>query len=128
MAQNEVSLCVSAGLLTDGDGAVGFVKIAPLERHQFTFSQSTDQFQIKHGERAALLSGVKVCADVVWMEDLHLLFFNFALVVKSIDRLGRNYNEILEQWRIMTKEKGAAIVVLDMPLLDTQKIGISPER
>lgn len=41
------------------------------------------------------------------------------LVVKSIDRLGRNYNEILEQWRFITKEKQAAIVVLDMPLLDT---------
>lgn len=43
------------------------------------------------------------------------------LVVKSIDRLGQNYNEILEQWRIITKEKGAAIVVLDMPLLDPRK-------
>lgn len=43
------------------------------------------------------------------------------LIVKSIDRLGRNYNEILEQWRIITKEKGAAIVVLDMPLLDTRR-------
>ena len=43
------------------------------------------------------------------------------LVVKSIDRLGRNYEEILEQWRIITKEKAAAIVVLDMPLLDTRK-------
>lgn len=43
------------------------------------------------------------------------------LVVKSIDRLGRNYDEILEQWRIITKEKQAAIVVLDMPLLDTRK-------
>ena len=42
-------------------------------------------------------------------------------VVKSIDRLGRNYDDILEQWRIITKEKGAAIVVLDMPLLDTRK-------
>ena len=42
------------------------------------------------------------------------------LVVKSIDRLGRNYDEILEQWRIITKEKQAAIVVLDMPLLDTR--------
>ncbi len=41
------------------------------------------------------------------------------LVVKSIDRLGRNYNDILEQWRILTKEKGVAIVVLDMPLLNT---------
>ena len=43
------------------------------------------------------------------------------LVVKSIDRLGRNYEEILEQWRLITKVKKAAIVVLDMPLLDTRK-------
>ena len=43
------------------------------------------------------------------------------LVVKSIDRLGRNYQEILEQWRVITKEKRAAIVVLDMPLLDTRR-------
>ena len=43
------------------------------------------------------------------------------LVVKSIDRLGRNYDEILEQWRVITKEKQAAIVVLDMPLLDTRQ-------
>ena len=43
------------------------------------------------------------------------------LYVKSIDRLGRNYEEILEQWRILTKEKGVDIVVLDMPLLDTRR-------
>ena len=43
------------------------------------------------------------------------------LVIKSIDRLGRNYDEILEQWRILTKEKQADVVVLDMPLLDTRK-------
>ena len=42
------------------------------------------------------------------------------LYVKSIDRLGRNYGEILEQWRLLTKEKGVDIVVLDMPLLDTR--------
>lgn len=42
------------------------------------------------------------------------------LVVKSIDRLGRNYNEILEQWRHLTKQRGVSIVVLDMPLLDTR--------
>lgn len=41
------------------------------------------------------------------------------LVVKSIDRLGRNYEEILEQWRVISKEKQAEIIVLDMPLLDT---------
>lgn len=43
------------------------------------------------------------------------------LVIKSIDRLGRNYEEILAQWRYLTKEKQVAIVVLDMPLLDTRK-------
>ena len=43
------------------------------------------------------------------------------LYIKSIDRLGRNYAEILEQWRILTKEKGVDIVVLDMPLLDTRR-------
>ena len=43
------------------------------------------------------------------------------IYIKSIDRLGRNYEEILEQWRILTKEKKADIVVLDMPLLDTRK-------
>ena len=43
------------------------------------------------------------------------------LYIKSIDRLGRNYSEILEQWRVLTKEKGIDIVVLDMPLLDTRR-------
>ena len=43
------------------------------------------------------------------------------LVIKSIDRLGRNYDEILEQWRYLTKARQIAIVVLDMPLLDTRQ-------
>ncbi len=43
------------------------------------------------------------------------------LVIKAIDRLGRNYGEIQEQWRLITKEKHADIVVLDMPLLDTRQ-------
>lgn len=43
------------------------------------------------------------------------------LYIKSIDRLGRNYEEILRQWRLLTKDKGVDIVVLDMPLLDTRR-------
>ena len=43
------------------------------------------------------------------------------LYIKGIDRLGRNYEEILQQWRVLTKEKGIDIVVLDMPLLDTRR-------
>lgn len=45
---------------------------------------------------------------------------NDVLYIKSIDRLGRNYEEILEQWRVLTKEKKVDIVVLDMPILDTR--------
>lgn len=43
------------------------------------------------------------------------------LVIKSIDRLGRNYNEILQEWKYITKEKNADIKILDMPLLDTDQ-------
>lgn len=43
------------------------------------------------------------------------------ILIKSIDRLGRNYTEILEQWSIITKTKGVDIKVLDMPLLDTSQ-------
>ena len=46
---------------------------------------------------------------------------NDTLYIKSIDRLGRNYEEILEQWRVLTKEKRIDIVVIDMPLLDTRR-------
>ena len=42
------------------------------------------------------------------------------LCIKSIDRLGRNYSEVQNQWRILTKERGVDIAVLDMPLLDTR--------
>ncbi len=43
------------------------------------------------------------------------------LYIKSIDRLGRNYEEIIEQWRVLTKEKQVDITVIDMPLLDTRR-------
>lgn len=43
------------------------------------------------------------------------------LYIKSIDRLGRNYEEIIKQWRYLTKEKRIDIIVLDMPLLDTRR-------
>lgn len=52
---------------------------------------------------------------------LRMLKKGDTLVIKSIDRLGRNSHEIIGQWRIITKEKQAAIVVLDMPLLDTRQ-------
>ena len=55
-----------------------------------------------------------------YIELIQSLKPNDTLVIKSIDRLGRNFYEILEQWRVITIEKQAAVVVLDMPLLDTR--------
>lgn len=56
-----------------------------------------------------------------YLEMLENLSENTVLVIKSIDRLGRSYHDLSEQWRIITKEKKADIVVLDMPILDTRK-------
>lgn len=52
---------------------------------------------------------------------LGMLDSDSVLFVTSIDRLGRNYTEIIKQWKLITQEKKADIVVLDMPLLDTRK-------
>lgn len=52
---------------------------------------------------------------------LELLDAESVLFVTSLDRLGRNYQEIIRQWKTITQEKGADIVVLDMPLLDTRE-------
>lgn len=56
-----------------------------------------------------------------YMKMIKRLHQEDVLYIKSIDRLGRNYTEILEQWRVLTKEKGVDMVVLDMPLLDTRR-------
>lgn len=52
---------------------------------------------------------------------LRMLKVGDTIVIKSIDRLGRNYDEILEQWRLLTKQKQVDIIVLDMPLLNTKQ-------
>ena len=61
------------------------------------------------------LSSAKLFTDLTEMKKDDLLY------IKSIDRLGRNYEEIIEQWRHLTKEKRIDIIVLDMPLLDTRR-------
>ncbi len=79
-------------------------KLSVPEEHIFKDKQSGKDF-----ERPEYIRMVKLLRE----DDL--------LYIKSIDRLGRNYTEILEQWRILTKERGIDIVVLDMPLLDTRR-------
>jgi len=55
-----------------------------------------------------------------YQELMKILVAGDLLYIKSIDRLGRNYEEIQNQWRLLTKEKGVDVVVIDMPLLDTR--------
>lgn len=74
------------------------------DKHIFVDKQSGKDFERTNYKR--MLRKVK-CGDTI--------------VIKSIDRLGRNYDEILTQWRVLTKEKQVAIVVLDMPLLNTMQ-------
>ncbi len=74
------------------------------EEHIFTDKQSGKDFQRPQYQKL-----------------LRRLRRNDLLYVKSIDRLGRNYQEILEQWRMLTREKCVDIAVLDMPLLDTRR-------
>ena len=62
-----------------------------------------------------------------WLRLRRRLRAGDVLAVTSIDRLGRDYGEILEQWREVTRGRGADVVVLDMPLLDT-RAGSGPRR
>lgn len=87
------------------------------------------------GRQLLALSGVQVPEKNIYMDKQSGKDFNRPmyqkllkrlkpddlLYIKSIDRLGRDYREVLEQWRILTKEKKVDIVVLDMPLLDTRR-------
>ena len=87
---------------------------------------------LKRVNREILAAGLQSIHSMDWRSDYELwlcerlvkkLHPGDLLVIQSIDRLGRNYGEILEQWRVITKEKRVDIVVLDIPLLDTRAQG-----
>ena len=93
---------------------------------------STDQIE---GRQLAALHACKIPKNNLYLDKLSGKSFNRpqykrllkrlrpgeTLYLLSIDRLGRNYEEVQEQWRLLTKEKGVDIFVLDMPLLDTRR-------
>ena len=99
----------------------GYVRVSTQEQNETRQLTAMREFGVEEQNIIVeKLSGKDFCRP----QYLHLvksLREGDVLVVKSIDRLGRNYNEILEQWGIITKKRKAAIVVLDMPLLDTRQ-------
>ena len=98
----------------------GYIRISTKEQNETRQVIALEAFGISSEQTYTDKQSGKDFDRPQYMKLLNKLKCGDTLAVQSIDRLGRNYNEILEQWRVITKEKCAAIVVLDMPLLDTR--------
>lgn len=99
----------------------GYVRVSTRDQNEARQIIAMEEFGIEKGHIYLDKQSGKDFNRPQYQKLMRRLKKDDTLVIKSIDRLGRNYNEIIEQWRIITKEKQAAIVVLDMPLLDTRQ-------
>lgn len=99
----------------------GYVRVSSKEQNEVRQRLAMLNFGVEEKNIFSDRQSGKDFARPGYRELMRILIEDDVLVIKSIDRLGRNYTEILDQWRLITKEKGADIVVLDMPLLDTRK-------
>lgn len=98
----------------------GYVRVSTREQNEERQVIAMREFGVPEGNIVVEKQSGKDFERPIWQGLLKKLKPGDVLVFKSIDRLGRNYDEILEQWRLITKDKRAEIVVLDMPLLDTR--------
>ena len=99
----------------------GYIRVSTKEQNEQRQLIALSEFGIKGSHIFMDKQSGKDFARPNYQKLIRKLKSGDTIVIKSIDRLGRNYEEILEQWRIITKEKQAAVVVLDMPLLDTRQ-------
>jgi len=100
--------------------AYGYVRVSSKEQHEDRQLLAMKQFGVEERHIVCDKRSGKDFDRPGYRKLVRRLKPDDTLVIKSIDRLGRNYDEILEQWRVITKEKHANIVVIDMPLLDTR--------
>ena len=97
----------------------GYIRVSTKEQNPERQFKALEEHQIyKKDIFVDVISG-KNFARPAYQKLIKKLRRGDLIVIKSIDRLGRNYGEILEQWRIITKQIGAEIQVIDMPLLNT---------
>ena len=99
----------------------GYIRVSTKEQNEERQLIAMREFGIPDGNIVIEKQSGKDFERPGYKKLMKLLKAGDTFVIKSIDRLGRNYEEILDQWRIITKEKQVAIVVLDMPLLDTRQ-------
>lgn len=99
----------------------GYIRVSTKEQNESRQMVAMEEFGIEESRLYVDKQSGKDFNRPAYQELLEKVSKDDCIVIKSIDRLGRNYDEILEQWRVITKVKGASIVVLDMPLLDTRE-------
>ena len=99
----------------------GYIRVSTIAQHDDRQRLAMVEFGVKENFIFTDKQSGKDFDRPAYQTLLGLLGAGDTLVVKSLDRLGRYYDEMLEQWRIITKEKGAYIVILDLPLLDTRE-------
>ena len=111
--------------LPDGAGreVYGYARVSSREQNLDRQLEALAAFGVAEGNVYADKASGKDFERDAWKTLCGRLAAGDVLAVKSIDRLGRDYDEILEQWRWLTKEVGCAVVVLDMPILDTRDDG-----
>lgn len=106
---------------TEQERFFGYVRKSTVKQHEDRQLHSLEQFGVKKEHLYVDQASGKDFDRPMYLRMLKKLRPGDVLVLHSIDRLGRNYNEIMEQWRRLTKELLVDIVILDMPLLDTRK-------
>ena len=99
----------------------GYVRVSTKEQHEDRQIQEMVQFGVSNSNLYIDKQSGKDFKRPKYQELMEKLEKGDILVLSSIDRLGRNYSEIQEQLKVLTKEKEVDIVILDMPLLDTRK-------
>lgn len=97
----------------------GYMRVSTKEQHEDRQMDALAQFDIPSNNVYMDKESGKDFKRPAYRRLMRKLKPDDVLIIKSIDRLGRNYKEIMEQWRIITKEKMADIKVIDTPLLDT---------
>ena len=99
----------------------GYVRVSTREQHEDRQLMAMNEIGVRSEYIFIDKQSGKDFERPQYLRLLKRLRENDLLYIKNIDRLGRNYNEVLEQWRILTKEKKVDICILDMPLLDTRQ-------
>ncbi len=99
----------------------GYIRVSTKEQNEDRQLVAMSDFNVPSGNIFVDKQSGKDFERPAYRKLIKKLKADDTLVVKSIDRLGRSYSDILNQWRIITKEKKANIVVIDMPLLDTRR-------